>query len=558
MTKVENSSVIQPSAFSRSSLNQPSAISVLQFTCGAVLFVLLCTANGAGYRYGASDQAFYIPVVERALDGSLFPRDAALIDAEGRLMAVDEMLAGIARATGLSVPTLFLLCYLASMAVLWAGLALIGTHVYASPWAVLALGAAFSLRHRIPRTSANSFEPYFHPRMLAFGLGALAVAALLRRRSWLSVGLVAAASLVHITTGLWFAVLIGVALAVLDGRWRRAAIVGVPAAAAMLVAAATVGPLRGSLATMDATWLQAVASKDSLFATDWPVWAWTTNLGFLALLWWAHRSRARRGTASAEDSALVWGATALVALFLLTLPFVAAKVSLAVQFQVSRVFWLVDFIALVYVLAALVEPPGTPPLRSHPHGRLSKVHVMAAVLFALAAGRGAYVMLVERPERALFQVSLLGSPWEEAMQWIAAQPKDVHDPRRPWTRMEVRHERPCVGPARCAARGSQGFSRGDLLARRCGPVRRTQCGHRRLRRPDSREGCRPREALSVGLPRHRGRPRHADCLSQPAVQDLRAPVEDTHIHIRTVRTCERCERRIAFGGQRPERIEMLS
>jgi len=46
---------------------------------------------------------------------------------------------------------------------------------------VVAILAALTLRHRIPRTSANSLEPYFHPRMLAFGLGLLAVASLLRR-----------------------------------------------------------------------------------------------------------------------------------------------------------------------------------------------------------------------------------------------------------------------------------------------------------------------------------------------------------------------------------------
>ena len=43
---------------------------------------------------------------------------------------------------------------------------------------------------------------------------------------------------------------------------------------------------------MDAVWLQAVASKDSLFASQWPVWAWIANLGLLAVLWWAHRRRA--------------------------------------------------------------------------------------------------------------------------------------------------------------------------------------------------------------------------------------------------------------------------
>src|SRR5688572_15936142 len=47
---------------------------------GFPIFVLVATANGAGYRYGTSDQAFYIPSVVRALDPAAFPRDAALID----------------------------------------------------------------------------------------------------------------------------------------------------------------------------------------------------------------------------------------------------------------------------------------------------------------------------------------------------------------------------------------------------------------------------------------------------------------------------------------------
>ncbi|HXK32414.1 MAG TPA: hypothetical protein VNM91_00190, partial [Dehalococcoidia bacterium] len=169
------------------------------------LFVILATANGAGYRYGASDQAFYVPVVVRALDPSAFPRDASLIDAQGRFMLADELLAAIARATGLPLPSLFLAGYLLSLALVWAAIVAIGGRVYRSAWLTIALGAALTLRHRIPRTSANSLEPYFHPRMVAFGLGALAVAALLRGRRLAAVALVAAAALVHVTTGLWFA-----------------------------------------------------------------------------------------------------------------------------------------------------------------------------------------------------------------------------------------------------------------------------------------------------------------------------------------------------------------
>jgi len=72
-----------------------------EFYVGFLLFALAATANGAGYRYGTSDQAFYIPVVVRALNPAAFPRDAALIDSQGRLMLSDEIIAGIIRVTGL-------------------------------------------------------------------------------------------------------------------------------------------------------------------------------------------------------------------------------------------------------------------------------------------------------------------------------------------------------------------------------------------------------------------------------------------------------------------------
>jgi len=396
----------------------------LSLAAAGVVFALLATANAGGYRYGTSDQAFYIPVVAHALDPSLFPRDGSVIDAEGRLMVLDEVLAALAASTGLSLEVLFLGGYLLSLALIWSALVLIGTRVSGSTWAVAALAAAFALRHRIPRTSANSFEPYFHPRMLAFGLGALAVAAVLRRRGWTAVALVAGAALVHVTTALWFAVLVGVALATLDIRWRRLAALAAAGAAVTLTLAVAAGPLRDTLRVMDAAWLQAVASKDSLFATAWPAWAWLANVGLLGLLWWAHRTRVRRGEAAPEDRALVWGATALVALFVVTLPLVAAGLSLAVQFQVSRVFWLVDFMALVYVVAALSRGP------------VRRYGAAAALaLVALAASRGAYVMLVEHPERALFEVRFVESPWQDAMRWMAGRPRDVHvlaDPGHAW------------------------------------------------------------------------------------------------------------------------------
>src|SRR6185503_18194609 len=153
----------------------------------------------------------------------------------------------------------------------------------------------------------------FHPRMLAFGIGLLAVAAYVHRRAWLSVALIAVAAAVHVTTGLWFAVLVGVALVVSEPWWRRVAIPAAVVGAVVAAWAITAGPLSGRLVVMDDIWLQAVAAKDSLFANEWPLSAWATNLGTLGLLRIAYRFRSARGRTGAEERGLVWGATALVA-----------------------------------------------------------------------------------------------------------------------------------------------------------------------------------------------------------------------------------------------------
>lgn len=396
------------------------------FLLGGLVFAVLATANAAGYRYGVSDQAFYIPVVVRALDPGAFPRDGALIDAQGRLMLSDEILATVQRATNVPLDVLFFAAYLLSLGVLWVGLSLIGTHVYGSPSVTLVLAAAFTLRHRIPQTSANSFEPYFHPRMLAFGLGTLAIAALLRRRHRVAIALVGIVAVVHVTTGLWFGVLVGTALMVLDRGWRRLGVAGLLAVGLGLGWALWLGPLAGRLTFMDDAWLQAVASKDSLFPSQWPAWVWAANLGMLALLWWTIRYRVAVGRAQPEDTALAWGATALVGVFVATLPAVAAGQVFLTQLQISRVFWLVDLLATIYLVAALAEW-----LRDR--GRAGTA--LACAVLALSVIRGVYVMTIEHPERSLFGVRLPTSPWEDAMSWLRRQSRTAHvlaDPGHGW------------------------------------------------------------------------------------------------------------------------------
>ena len=132
--------------------------------------------------------------------------------------------------------------------------------------------------------------------------------------------LVGVAAAVHVTTGLWFAVLVGVAIVILDRRWRTALLPLAALGVAVAVWALAAGVLRGRLETMDAVWLQAVASKDSLFASQWPVGAWIANLGLRGRAVAGALAAPASGPRDAEDAALVWGATALAALFLVTLP----------------------------------------------------------------------------------------------------------------------------------------------------------------------------------------------------------------------------------------------
>ena len=373
------------------------------------VFVVLVTANGAGYRYGISDEAAYVPAVMLAENPAAFPHDAPLLRTQGQFFVFDDVLGRIGRWTSASMESRFLWAYFLAITVVWLGVVLLGLRLYRSVWLTLAFGALVTLRHHIPRTSVNSLEPYFQSRVLALGIGMVAIAMFLRGRHRSAVACVALTALCHATTALWFAVLIGTALMVVDRRWRAAGSLVCAGALAALVWTMAAGP------RMDAPWIEALGGRNFIFANEWPLWAWIANLGLLAALWTAHAVRRRRGTATDRDAALVWGATALVALFLITLPAVSAHAALAVQFQFSRVFWIVDLLVAMYGVAALGESI---------RGRYAIV--LALALLAISVTRGAYVMLQEHAERQLFQVTIPESPWLDAMRWLSRQPINAH------------------------------------------------------------------------------------------------------------------------------------
>lgn len=393
---------------------------------GGLAFALAAMLNAGGYRYGASDQAFYIPAILHHVDPSLFPRDWAMLGAQGRYFLVDEIVGTLVRLTGWPLPLWFVIAQALTLTALYAGALRLGRSVLVSPWALTAWIAALTLRHRIAKTGANTLEGYFHPRMLVFGVGLVALGDVLHGRRWRPVALLVAAGTLHPTTAALFLAIVLVALAWTDAAWRR----GVVAASALGLAGTVTLVILGrgpDLTPMDDAWRALVATKDYTFPTSWSPTTWATNLAAPLVLALAAAARARDGRLSAAERGMLAGAGALLAGFLVSLPLIAAGVPLAVQLQTSRAFWPIEALALLYLVWAVSD-------RRAEWRRLAMA--TAAVLVVTSAARAVYVGFVESPGRATFAFDLPDDDWTRALAWIRDHtPHDtlvVADPGHAW------------------------------------------------------------------------------------------------------------------------------
>ena len=401
---------------------------VVGLILAAVAFVVVATANSGGYRYGVSDQAFYVPAVALRADPSLFARDRAVLEPQMGLWLGDEWLGWVAAATGQNLPALFAALYVVTLVTLAVGGARMASSLGCGPWATGTFLVLLSLRHRIAKTGANSLEGYFHPRMLAFAVGTLALAAAVRSHPGRAVAWTVVAALVHTTTAIWFAVVVAVAIA---WPWARARPRSVPALAitgGALAAIAVAGFVwfQDRVVIMDDAWLAVLGEKDYLFSADWPAYAWITNLLYPIVVVAVVRLRTRHRLLVPGETGMVAGLLVLVALFVASVPFTEMRWALAVQLQVNRVFWVVDLVALLYVAWWLTERPLSPRLAS------SRRWVLGVLLVA-AMVRGAFVL--NDTGRPLATVGLPATDWTDAMQWLATQPPTWHvlaDPGHAW------------------------------------------------------------------------------------------------------------------------------
>ena len=186
---------------------------------------------------------------------------------------------------------------------------------------------------------------------------------------------------------------------------------------------------------MDEAWLGVLAGKDYLFATSGRR---AVGDGRAVCRGAGRRLAGRRRTAwrSRASGPMVLGLAALAAIFVATLPLVAARVALAVQFQVSRVFWMLDVSATLYAVWALADGAGR--LVERPSHR----RAAARGLRPRRAGRrpGRYVMWVEHPGRPVVQADLPAATGRTRCVAAAAARRHA-DPGRPGACVALRHQR---------------------------------------------------------------------------------------------------------------------
>ena len=437
---------------------------------GGVAFVLLATANGAGLPLRRLRPGVLHPGRRpRARPGALSARRRAhrrTRPPDGRRRGAGRPRARHRAVARDAVPRRL---PASSLALIWAGLVLIGTRVYRSPWAVAALARGLHaapshpahqrqlVRAVLPSADAGVRRRHCSrsPRCCAAARGS--PVALVARRPPSSTSRPPSGSRCSSAS----------ALAVLD----RAAAARRPSPAARCAAscsswAATAGRSAARLDD-DGRGVAAGGGQQgfALRRRSGRCGRGLANLGFLGLLWWAHRrARAPRRRDAPRIAALVWGATALVG----ALPGdAAARSPPACRWRCSSRSrassgWSTSSRSSTCVAARLAEAA---PDRHGARG-------------PSVAGRSCCAAAVRHRPRRLRHAgrapgtcAVRGAPARRRRgrtrcEWMRAPAARRARPRRSRARMEVRDERARVGRTRRAARGSEGLGAGDLLARR--------------------------------------------------------------------------------------------
>jgi hypothetical protein len=480
---------------------RPDVRTVLGGAAVVAAFAVLAVFNSGGYRYGASDQAFYVPAIMRHVDTSLFPRDRVLIAVQDDLLLINSLLATIVLATGLSVAQVLFGAYLVMLLAVAAGGWLFGRAVLETRWAAVALVLAMSIRHRVPKTGVNTLEHYFHPRMVAFAFGTAGLATLVRGRTWVAFALAMGAGVVHPTTGIWFAIVVGGGALIAFPEQRRRWLLLASACALAAIAVLYSGALADRLVVMDAEWLHSLATKDYLFPNRWSASTWLQHALYVIVIAISLRARRRLALAGRGEHALIAGLLVMLVLFGAALPLVSAHIAVAVQLQISRALWIFDLVAVAY--AAL----GSGRCRGRRAGPRNVRDVRRK-------GRRASGARGPRPRRVARRDGLAARPARGRAR--AGRPRPC---------LALRLERPYRRRQGRVSRGSERRRHRHVFAGRGDARLLAHPRRRRFHAAHARARPRPRGRVRPPLPRHGSDTAAATCVRERRVPDLQIEVD---------------------------------
>ena len=180
-----------------------------------VLFVALVTCASTfginSYRYGIADQSLTVPLVKGFADPGLYVSDYLFQKGPAYYTVLWPALGLLVRLTGVSVPALFFICYLAALFLTFLAVYLIAMALFGRmDVACLAL-FLFVFRIQVPG-GVPTFDELFTTRLAALPLLLFGMFAFLKGRPVLSGAALGAGFIIHPLSGAYAAAILLCAL----------------------------------------------------------------------------------------------------------------------------------------------------------------------------------------------------------------------------------------------------------------------------------------------------------------------------------------------------------
>ena len=317
---------------------------------GLLALLTLAAVLVHGYHPAVEDATIYLPGIEKMLDPSLFPHNAAFFTSHAHMTFFPNLVTLFVRITHLPLEVALLVLHLLSIFFLLMGCLRLGRFVFRSklaPWGGVALVAGL-LTIPVAGTALYIFDEYLNPRSISVPALLFLVVAAYERR-WIVCALLAvfAAAIHPLMAAFGIAyVLLSLALGYISDDKAKREVPVASATALMLLPFGLSKP-------MTEAYRQILQGNTYFSVLNWEWYEWLGALAPLALLWWFHRigrKTAQPGLDRIGRDLAVFGSIFTVAALVINLP---QRFSNLMLLQPMRAFHLI-YIAFFVVAGGLL------------------------------------------------------------------------------------------------------------------------------------------------------------------------------------------------------------